>query len=395
MKTNYKKYLVALGSIHLIAFFTILPLAIYLINIGEYLSLEEIRDKQLSSDSGNSVYGSALHDTTRDYKMYMFNKLKPEIIALGSSRVMQFSNYMFTKEFYNLGGAMNSLREGEELIDQINIVKPKLLILGIDIWWFNENYQPSYNVMPVSIAPPDPNKRPEFTLGSIKSLAGFILKDKIAISEIFNLFGDQQHIGISGNKGDGFGHDGFYHYTRHITGKIEPDDLNFNNTINRIRTGTARFEYSSEVSNNHFNNFVRLINNFSANGTQVVLFFPPFAREINQEMRELSEKYSYVEELKHRLLETGVFFYDFTDDSETGFDSCEFIDGFHGGEITYMRILRKIANLDPSTQPYINLNLISKLINQHEGLASLPSKIVFGGHEVDFLELGCSKANSS
>lgn len=241
------------------------------------------------------------------------------------------------------------------------------------------------------LRPPNPNKQPEFTLGSIKSLTGFIFKGKIAISEIFNFPSEQQHIGISGNKGDGFGRDGFYHYTRHITGETKPDDTNFINTINRIRTGTARFEYSPAVSNNHFNNFVRLINDFSANGTQVLLFFPPFAREINKEMRELSEKYYYIEELKYRLIKAGVDFFDFTDDRDIGFDSCEFIDGFHGGEITYMRILRKIGNLDPSTQPYINLSLISKLIDQHEGLATIPSKIVFGGPEVDFLDLGCSK----
>ena len=71
----------------------------------------------------------------------------PEIVSLGSSRVMQFRDSHFSGSFVNAGGAMNSIAEGrdflEYIVDNDNL---KLLIIGVDFWWFNDKFIDPFKV---------------------------------------------------------------------------------------------------------------------------------------------------------------------------------------------------------------------------------------------------------
>ena len=113
---------------------------LYLYRSGEYLGLDEIIASQQESNS-KVLYGTALHANTRQYKKELLAKTQPKVIALGSSRVMQFRQHMFSGEFLNLGGGMESIHDGIKLIPDIIKRKPELIILGLDIWWFNDRFQ--------------------------------------------------------------------------------------------------------------------------------------------------------------------------------------------------------------------------------------------------------------
>ena len=62
--------------------------------------------------ANNSIYGTALNSNTFYYKLELIKQVKPKIISLGSSRVMQFRKDGFKTSFSNAGGAMNHLNEG-------------------------------------------------------------------------------------------------------------------------------------------------------------------------------------------------------------------------------------------------------------------------------------------
>ena len=64
--------------------------------------------------------------------MELIKQVKPEIIALGSSRVMQFREDSFNKKFVNAGGAMNSLSEFNFFEKMYEFHNPKYIILGLD-----------------------------------------------------------------------------------------------------------------------------------------------------------------------------------------------------------------------------------------------------------------------
>jgi hypothetical protein len=142
-----KKYLYYLTvNLTLILLLT-LPIAVFVKSTGENMSIMDIVAKQ-NSPSSVSIYGTALRDNTSKYKLHMLKQRDSKIVALGSSRVLQFQEYMFNDSFYNLGGVMNSISDGNMIADYIIKLKPEIILLGIDIWWFNENYlKPNQQVL--------------------------------------------------------------------------------------------------------------------------------------------------------------------------------------------------------------------------------------------------------
>jgi hypothetical protein len=114
----------------------ILPLAIYIYSSGETMSLEKVKEEQLNSKT-EKLYGTALHNNTVNYKRHMLNSTESKIIALGSSRIMQFRANMFLDSFYNTGGVMGSINSGSLVIEDIIKQNPEIIFISIDPWWFN------------------------------------------------------------------------------------------------------------------------------------------------------------------------------------------------------------------------------------------------------------------
>ena len=71
--------------------------------------------------------------------------------------------------------------------------------------------------------------------------------------------------------------------------------------------------------------------------------------------------------------------------------NCEFIDGFHGGDVTYAKILLALATQNKKLTVLLNLNYLSRIISLYHGLAFIPDKQVTLKKEIDFTQLGCKK----
>ena len=50
-----------------------------------------------------------------------------------------------------------------------------------------------------------------------------------------------------------------------------------------------------------------------------------------------------LDDLHDHLQQSGYAYYDFSDPKLLDSSGCEFVDGFHGGFVTYLRILQKVA----------------------------------------------------
>jgi hypothetical protein len=78
------------------------------------------------------------------YKLRQIQEREPKILALGSSRVMEFRAQMFGEraaEFYNAGGLIQNLPDLEAFSMLPLDHESTLVLLGIDLWWFNEAIQ--------------------------------------------------------------------------------------------------------------------------------------------------------------------------------------------------------------------------------------------------------------
>lgn len=357
---------------------------IYLYSAGEYVSLKKIVEQQSST---KIIYGTALHHNVHPYKKLLLKQVQPRIISLGSSRVMQFRQKMFVKKFINLGGAMNSINEGTNLVQEIIDNKPDMVIIGMDVWWFNDKYHdPRKKCINCSYSDMNINIR------NVATVFNWLYEGKITLRKIFHTINSSvSDIGVSGQEKDGFYSDGSYYYTRLITGRKKHHDEEFKGTLRRIKNGNKRFEYSSLASNLHINNFIKLVKKLEDNDIQVVVFFPPFAKLINKRLNSMGNNYQYISDIKVKLHKNNLSFYDYTDVSTIDSSDCEFIDGFHGGDVTYARILESLSQEVPSLNNFVDQAQLIKYIKKYKGKAFIPDKGITSDIEVDFLGLGCEK----
>jgi len=99
-----------------------------------------------------------------------------------------------------------------------------------------------------------------------------------------------------------------------------------------------------------------------------------------------------LDELNRRIATLDVPVFIFHDPTELGSSDCEFIDGFHGGRVTYLRMLDAIVRSGKTNLArYIDLDSIDRLIAENAGRATLREDERAGEPETDFLDFGCRK----
>src|SRR5579871_4488684 len=110
---------------------------------GEFIPISQIAS--LQQGAAPILFGRAYRDNFVAYKITSARLRKPEILALGSSRVLQFRAPLFNKKrsaFYNAGSAGPSLAAELDFLNHLGDGGlPKVLILGLDQEWF-KRYDP-------------------------------------------------------------------------------------------------------------------------------------------------------------------------------------------------------------------------------------------------------------
>jgi len=80
------------------------------------------------------------------YKLAGIQSKRPEILTIGSSRVTQMRDVMFTpleKKYYNAGSLIQNAFDIQAFADLMikgSLPKPKVLFVGIDPWWLKTTY---------------------------------------------------------------------------------------------------------------------------------------------------------------------------------------------------------------------------------------------------------------
>lgn len=379
MKKAYAKFYLGLSLPLLLfaAYFAVC--AKLLVNAGEYLSMDETIARL---DDTYGYYGPALTQRTFYFKEHLYRHLRPEAAALGSSRALQFRAESFGVPFANIGG-MSGLYETDEIARALFAAQPpKLLILGVDFWWFNPANE---NLHPLR-SPGDARMRLADLLQPPVWLATGRMtpRDAAAI-----LDGDIPDAGISAIlRKDGFDRFGAYYYTSIWNGERESDDRNFRTSLSKVKDGTGVFVHGDRISAAALRTFEDLLDFLAGKNIQVVLFLPPLAPSVLDAM-EKQGGYAYMKiaEQKIRALAArrGVPFFDFHDLRGIGSADCEFTDGIHAGQVATDRMLLHMAMDNKNVRKAVKLPETALEITRRAGHASTLED------ETDFLELGCVK----
>jgi len=356
----------------------------------------------MQADGEFALFGSGVSQDFVDYKLQLYARVKPRIAAIGSSRVMQFRRACFAPDarFLNMGGVAGNLKILRSTLDaMLKVHEPEAVIIGLDFWWF----MPRWEARPNDPAEPTSGSY-SLRLASLKQPWTWLMEGKISFAELARplagLFGQgfrRDRFGIMAQQtSDGFGPDGAWYYTGDVTGRKRPYDYQFQATLDEARHGIKAFYHArpgeEAPAQDHLDALCGIVHRLQSRGIKAYVFIAPLSERVLAFMRTRPEAYRHLFRLREALLARGIDALDCTDAKAFGSSDCEFVDGFHGGEVTYARILRLLAERHPSLAPCVDRERIAEVLAQWEGFALVPDPRVTSLPEIDFMHFGCPKA---
>jgi hypothetical protein len=325
------------------------------------------------------LYLSGLSQDVAAYKLEIGKVEQPDIIAVGSSRALQVRDFFFTSSFANWGLAVRTVGQLEWATREIEKLpkKPKLVIVFLDPWWFNGNHQSGRDVYTLRRSHLSNIYRNAYVL--IKSLS----KDKLS--------NHTKRLGLGAIRSNqGFDYYGSFHYIARVTGR-EKADVHFETTLRRIKTQDDRWIGANDPNRYAIERWQAARQKLEDVGVRVVEILPPFSSVVVDRMRS-SGLYGYAWKLAG---EFGGRVLDYTDPRRLpDFTDCEFLDGFHGGEVVYAKMLLDVAEQREDLRSVLDIGKLRHWVTAHRGLAAPTTIRLYGDgvKESDFLHLGCSKS---
>lgn len=361
-----KRFLRAFVGVLIIFLVVMAPVIGFLYSTWEIGSIETLVTRQLEE---NGLYGTAFHDDTRDYKLALYRRHRPDVVVLGSSRVMQIRQEMFSSPMVNMGGAADTAAQIDYLLEHAFAAhRPRLVLLGLDFWLFNANWrEPTFTPLHV-------RSGLGISLRNLQELAAWVSEGRIPAMDLIRVGFSLQRVtgryGVVANyTGGGFDAHGSRRPRDEAYGRCS-EPKRFTDTLARVRAGKARFEYGNHIDPTRLAAITALVHKLRAQGAELVLFMPPLAPQVYAAMRE-SGRYGLLDELARLEEIDGVRVYDYIDPARTVSSDCEYLDGFHGGDIVYARVLAQIARKEPALAAALDAAVLDTVVaREHNRAAS-------------------------
>ena len=354
-----KRFFALLLGLVLAACLLVVPYTCWWLHSSGDLAVERAVKNQAAGRF--ALFGSGVSQDFVDYKLQLYAAVKPQVVALGSSRVMQFRGAYFRRPFLNVGGTAGNLPVLRSTLDaMLRLHRPEAVILGLDFWWF----MPRWNPDPFKEEPPTSGSY-GYNLDSLKKPWTWLLEGKISWRD---LLGPVLPRSLGGFRDDRYG----------IKAFAPSPPLKDSRDVGGISTA-------------HLDAFAEIYCRLKARGIATYVFIAPLSITALDALRAREEDYPHLFRLRDALLARGIEVMDFTDPRTFAATDCEFVDGFHGGEVVYARILRDMADRWSSLLAYVDMDKINAVIRDWRGHALVPDPRLTDRPEVDFMRSDCPK----
>ncbi len=366
-------------------------------NAYENISCKDIVAIQQQTEA---IWGSALNSYTATYKFELFKFKKPELIALGSSQSYQFREEFFNRPFVSCGGVMTTLKWGRAFLREIlPYHKPRLVILTLDFWYFND-------LAPLPPAEPDFSEPGTgHLIHKLRQPFVWLGEGKITFTDYLNILlwhnnknkiTNYNNMGIVAiKKSDGFRKDGSYCHAGLASGFSKAfSDKKFATTLEHVAKGTDHFLYGDKLSIQSLEELHQIIAFCREHQIKLVVILPPVSQTLYRQMAAKPREYAYIAELRQHIKSLPVEAYDYFDICEVGSGDGECVDGFHAGDVAIQKMLLTIIRQNPRSvlRPYLDIALMEKSVKEYAGKAMTRyHQSRYNYAEVDFLEMGCAK----
>jgi hypothetical protein len=361
---------------------------LFLTRTGDTIPPSRAAARQESEDV---LFGSALFFRPVPYKLALYRQRKPDVAIVGSSRAIEFVRRGFTTSMVNMGSMRDMAQIRALLQSMFAVHRPKLVILTIDFWWFNSaRTEEVVDLQPDTVGP--------LSLVQLAKPFLWIGKGKIGIGDFIagalSPGYEPSHIGVGAIYDHaGYDRDGAYDYGGVLRGREPHNDRNFKRTLRRITETHEhnKFNVRTPLDPEQWEEMVEIIQMVEAQGSELILIVPPVSKTIVDALAANGAPI-LLDQMNERLAGLRHPVFDFHDPTPLGSSECEFLDGFHGGRVTYLRMLQAIVRSGKTgLGDYVDAEEIDRLIADNVGHAMLEDDMTPGEPETDFLELGCRK----
>ncbi|MBT1688342.1 hypothetical protein [Dawidia soli] len=316
-----------------IALFLLVPYAVLEIS-GE---LDDFSERNIAS---GEILGLAYSDQARDYKLQQILYRKPEVLALGTSRIMQVRHFFFQQDvkFFNGGGVIADIGDLNCLSEEFKRAnyRPAFILLSLDQNFFNANWDDMRDPCRYNRT----RHATQLFTNSLKKVYTDLYDGKIDLAKLWHT---SEHIGLNAiMNGNGFRYDGSYRYGKTVEKVFRGDTVSFVDVEKRIKRGINKFEWCYQVNPEAINVLQRFVMYCEKNGIALVMFFPPYPDQIYQRM-VTSGKYDYLLKLDSAMQRHRLRVHNFSSLKELDATDHEAVDGFHGSEVAYLRLIRTLC----------------------------------------------------
>jgi hypothetical protein len=291
------------------------------------------------------LYLPKFSDHTFAYKVEAAKLNTPEILVLGPSRANQWRSAMFKGRFYNAANSTYTFAHDKRFLEELGPAVPKVLILSIDFYMFNEAWDEVFRT--VSLTDIDP-----LNLAEVAPVAAKLAQELAADPRsILRFQRDGLYhvpaIGLSaGLQKMGFRLDGSFQYGPEITGDYSKT-FSIEQARVRMSQSAPPFQHGGALAQVKLDELAAVLSMAKSKGISVIGITMPYDPRIVAALN-VSPQYGIwrdfrSQEFRGWMKKQGVLYFDFSDIDSFGGRANEFIDPVHPSETAYLRILLKMA----------------------------------------------------
>jgi hypothetical protein len=348
-----------------VAILLLLPVS-FAAYMGEAMPLRMV----IGMQTGNTpvLYGPADRDPVFAYKLLSVQMRHPEVLVIGSSRVLQFRARLLTRQptvFFNAAGEGWGLGEVRALVEHLDASSaPRVLLLGIDQPWFNADYETweaPHNLTPLEF---DPQRAIAATRKVIDELSA----EDIRLATL--LARDEWVRGGTGlglfalQFGRGYRNDGSFQQGELVR---DPNlgELGRTNDLQRAPEGWRQFVKGNRVSDAMLAELDELLRLTASLDMVVIGFSSPFTPSIYRVMLESGE-HDYLTQsapmIRAVFERHGFYYFDFSNAEWIGGAEVELYDGWHPTELLSLRMFMAMQHELPAIlDPYADLAVLEQI----------------------------------
>lgn len=358
MRTYFLKLTLFISPIAVVLLF---PMFVFW-SSGEFISPARAIQIQRTATQ-EIIYGPAYSDFTKKYKLDAVLAKKPEILVLGTSRVMQFrANFFKNPEtFYNAGGGISNIQQLGFFMDRIPATDwPDVIIIGLDPYFFDPTIVDRQNNLPLTNAR-NTNISETVRNGWWKVYADY-WHGKFTLDDVIQRK-DDTTIGLRAlTENSGFRNDGSEQYPSDSV--YQKND--FLEKASAIQNNQNCLDYSSTISLRALEQFSDFSARAAAHGTRVIAFITPYPNRLMTAMSALENDCRMSEKKISDLLQKmslenrALRYFRMSDISWFGGKEEEMVDPFHGSEMTVIRMLIAMSKQDGAISTLLNPAILTR-----------------------------------